>query len=157
MESTIDVRLVLLVDIMLDCRDTSDSCDIPACSHNELCPNKDICAPGIDAAFIKTQKLCNFIFLFEYIITASTCWSVPARFRGFEITLITIRLAGVLDFYFEKNKDTTSIIEADDKRTSITETPSFVNFSGRLGMKIGEMSWMVTTVFSFNNCELVEW
>jgi hypothetical protein len=123
-------------------RVTPTTCDSPACSYEDLCPDKMVCAPEIDVAFIQTQKLCNLIFLFEYLITASTCWSVPAR------------LAGVLDLYFERNKDATTNggtvdVSETRKRSSTglgrkSEAPSLLNISGRLEMKAGEMSWMVT-------------
>jgi hypothetical protein len=127
---------------------TPTTSDSPVCSYEELCPEKMMCVPEIDVVFIKIQKLCNLIFLFEYLITASTCWSVPAR------------LAGVLDLYFERNKENLSqpnnidLSERREKRNSTgserkSEAPSLLNISGRIEMKAGEMSWMVTLLFLF--------
>jgi hypothetical protein len=60
------------------------------------------------------------------------------------------RLAGVLDLYFEKNKDQSlDVFEPGEKRVSGLEGgkyedgPSLLNITGRLSMRSGEMSWMV--------------
>jgi hypothetical protein len=75
---------------------------------------------------------------------------------------VMVRLAGVLDLYFEKKKDQNlDVVESTARRgSSPEEGPSLLNITGRLSMRAGEMSWMVcitpsllcSTLSSFSSC-----
>mmetsp|Transcript_7304 Transcript_7304/g.10863 ORF Transcript_7304/g.10863 Transcript_7304/m.10863 type:complete len:225 (+) Transcript_7304:37-711(+) len=132
-----------------DFMEAPDDCENPVCDNDpDLCPDKMVCAPVSNHTMYKTQITCMLVLLVEFIVTASTCWSVPAR------------LAGVLDLKYEKQRaaelensdncdtDLDDIINRDlyAESSGRIRSASLLGMSGRLSMKEGFFQWKVVTL-----------
>jgi hypothetical protein len=58
-------------------------CSDPVCRNDPvLCPNETICGPVLSQSLLNIQLVCAIIYLIDYVLRVSTCWSVPARLAG---------------------------------------------------------------------------